>query len=99
PQPISSTSAAGVTTINGVSNYGWCEGDWYVYGGPPGVPNRAAFQPHARRRFSAFTDGLSPTLLGAEVKTHQQACHDCTGRAGSPRPPRPIPGWCPIPPP
>ncbi|MFO0957840.1 MAG: DUF1559 domain-containing protein [Isosphaeraceae bacterium] len=25
----------------GLSNYGWCEGDWYVYGGAAGPPNRA----------------------------------------------------------
>ena len=24
---------AGVTSTYGVSNYGWCEGDWYVFGG------------------------------------------------------------------
>ena len=29
------------------------------------------------RRLAAFTDGLSNTLLSAEVKTYTQAYHDC----------------------
>ena len=29
-QAFTSTSAAGVTTTYGVSNYGWCEGTWYT---------------------------------------------------------------------
>jgi prepilin-type N-terminal cleavage/methylation domain-containing protein/prepilin-type processing-associated H-X9-DG protein len=80
PQPIVSTTSAGVITTHGVSNYGWCEGDWYVFGGP-GVPasNRSAFGPNQSRRFAAFTDGLSQSLVAAEVKTYQQAFHDCTG--------------------
>ena len=68
-----------MTTTYGVSNYGWCEGDWYVFGGPGAVSNRSAFGPNQSRRFAAFTDGLSQSLLAAEVKTYQQAYHDCTG--------------------
>ncbi len=78
-QPIISMSSTGVTRTYGVSNYGWCEGDWYVFGGPSAVPNRSAFGPNQSRRFASFTDGLSQSLLAAEVKTYQQAFHDCTG--------------------
>lgn len=31
------------------------------------------------RRFASFTDGPGQTLLAAEVKTYQQALHDCDG--------------------
>ncbi len=84
PQPITSTNSSGVTSTYGVSNYGWCEGDWYVFGGPGAtVPNRSAFGPNQSRRFASFTDGLSQSLLAAEVKTDQQAFHDCTGGPAS----------------
>jgi prepilin-type N-terminal cleavage/methylation domain-containing protein/prepilin-type processing-associated H-X9-DG protein len=77
PQPFSSTSSAGVTTAYGVSNYGWSVGDWYTFGGPGGPANRNAFQTNASRPFAAFTDGLSQSLLAAEVKTYLQAYHNC----------------------
>ena len=32
-QSTTSTNSAGVTTTYGVSNYGWCEGTWYTFGG------------------------------------------------------------------
>ncbi|MGP0070254.1 MAG: DUF1559 domain-containing protein [Isosphaeraceae bacterium] len=79
PQPITSTNSSGVTSTYGVSNYGWCEGDWYVFGGPGSASNRSAFGPNQSRRFASFTDGLSQSLLAAEVKTYQQAFHDCNG--------------------
>ncbi len=79
PQAITSTSGAGVASTYGVSSYGWCEGDWYVFGGPGAVSNRSAFGPNQSRRFASFTDGLSQSLLAAEVKTYQQAFHDCSG--------------------
>ena len=43
------------------------------------VPCRppAAIGSNLRRPFAAFTDGLSNTLLGAEVKTYTPAYHDC----------------------
>jgi prepilin-type N-terminal cleavage/methylation domain-containing protein/prepilin-type processing-associated H-X9-DG protein len=86
PQPASTTSASGVTTTYGISNYGWCEGDWYTFGGAAAVaPNRGAFGPNASRRFASFTDGLSQTLLGAEVKAYTPAYHNC----GPPPPPGP----------
>jgi prepilin-type N-terminal cleavage/methylation domain-containing protein/prepilin-type processing-associated H-X9-DG protein len=77
PQPSVSTSSSGVTSTYAISNYGWCEGDWYVYGGLNGIPNRSAFSPNASRRLSAITDGLSQTILAAEVKAYIPAFHDC----------------------
>src|SRR5262249_24923826 len=49
PQPYTSTSSSGVTTVTGVTNYGWCEGDRYVYGGVGRVLNRGAFAVNAGR--------------------------------------------------
>jgi prepilin-type N-terminal cleavage/methylation domain-containing protein/prepilin-type processing-associated H-X9-DG protein len=83
PQPFTSTSAAGVTSTYGISNYGWCEGDWYVFGGPGGVATRSAFGPNLSRPFAAFTDGLSNSLFGAEVKAYTPAYHDCPGAVPS----------------
>jgi prepilin-type N-terminal cleavage/methylation domain-containing protein/prepilin-type processing-associated H-X9-DG protein len=78
PQPKMSTTSTGETAKYGVSNYGWCVGDWYVFGGPtPSIPNRSAFGPNMSRPLAAFTDGLSNTLLAAEVKVYTQAYHDC----------------------
>ncbi len=34
------TNSAGVTTTYGVSNYGWCEGTWYTFGGFAGAGRR-----------------------------------------------------------
>jgi prepilin-type N-terminal cleavage/methylation domain-containing protein len=63
--------------IGGV-NYGFCMGDWYVWGGPDGkIPSRAPFGVNLRRRWSAFTDGTSHTLLLSEVKNYQPYVRDC----------------------
>jgi prepilin-type N-terminal cleavage/methylation domain-containing protein/prepilin-type processing-associated H-X9-DG protein len=79
PQALTTTSVAGVTTTFGVSNYAWCEGTWYTFGGTSGGgPNPSAFGPNASRKFASFTDGLSNTMLGAEVKTYMPSYHDCT---------------------
>ena len=59
--------------LSGVVNYGVCEGDWFVWGGFLGPQNRSAFGPNRSRRLAEFTDGLSNTLLLAEVKTYQAA--------------------------
>ncbi len=85
PNPYPSANAAGVVTaFYAVSNYGWCEGDWYVFGGPTSpAPGRSAFGPNASRRFSEIQDGLSQTALAAEVKAYTQAFHDCTGLSPS----------------
>jgi prepilin-type N-terminal cleavage/methylation domain-containing protein/prepilin-type processing-associated H-X9-DG protein len=56
------------------TNYAWCMGDWYVWGGIPGISGtysfitRSMFSINLSRRFSSIVDGTSNTLLGAEVK-------------------------------
>ena len=59
--------------LSGVTNYGFCGGDWFVWGGFNGPSNRQAFGPNRGRRLAEVTDGLSNTLYAAEVKTHQAA--------------------------
>ncbi len=41
------------------------------------TPNRSAFGPNMSRWLAAFTDGLSNTIVGAEVRTYTQSYHDC----------------------
>jgi prepilin-type N-terminal cleavage/methylation domain-containing protein/prepilin-type processing-associated H-X9-DG protein len=78
PQPFASTNSAGVTSTYGLSNYGWCEGTWYTFGGfGGGGPTPDAIGSNLSRTFASFTDGLSNTLLGAEVKTYTSSYHDC----------------------
>ncbi len=55
----------------GVVDYGVSQGDWFVWGGFNGPQNRSAFGPNRSRRLAEFTDGLSQTMLAAEVKTNQ----------------------------
>jgi prepilin-type N-terminal cleavage/methylation domain-containing protein/prepilin-type processing-associated H-X9-DG protein len=86
-QAFSTTSTAGVTTTYGVSNYGWCEGTWYTFGGfASPAPTPAAIGSNLSRTFASFTDGLSNTVLGSEVKTYMPAYHDC----GAVPPPGPV---------
>jgi prepilin-type processing-associated H-X9-DG protein len=66
----------------GMTNYAWCEGDWYVWGGIAGVPSRCAFSPNRSRRMSEFVDGLSTTLMAAEVKSRQLIQMNCTNLEG-----------------
>ncbi len=61
----------------GVTSYGFNMGDWFVWGGFGGPENRAAFGPNRSRRLAAFTDGLSNSLLAAEVKTYQPQLRNC----------------------
>lgn len=56
---------------SGISSYSWCMGDWFVWNGFRQPANRSAFGPNRARRLAEFTDGLSQTMLGAEVKTYQ----------------------------
>ena len=65
------------TPFFGVSNYGWCVGDWYVYGGGSGIPNRSLFTINASRTFAALTDGSSNTLAASEVKAYQPLLKSC----------------------
>ena len=56
---------------SGITGYGVCMGDWFVWGGFNGPQNRSAFGPNRSRRLAEFTDGLSQSLAIAEVKTYQ----------------------------
>jgi prepilin-type N-terminal cleavage/methylation domain-containing protein/prepilin-type processing-associated H-X9-DG protein len=87
---FTSTNGLGVTTKFGVSSYGWCEGTWYTFGGlAVASPTPSAIGPNLSRRLAAFTDGLSNTLLCAEVKTYTHAYHDC-GAVPPPGPASPL---------
>ena len=78
-QVFTSTSATtGATSTYGVSNYAWCVGTWYSYGGFSNpTPPPSAIGTNLKRTFAAFTDGLSNTVLTAEVKTYTPSYHDC----------------------
>ncbi|WP_165229958.1 DUF1559 domain-containing protein [Aquisphaera insulae] len=76
------TEPADTTKPFGVSNYGWCVGDWYVFGGGGAVPNRSAFGVNVSRKLAAFTDGLSNTLLAAEVRAKQPLYKSCATPSG-----------------
>ncbi len=77
-EAFTSTNSAGLSTTFGVSSYGWCEGTWYTFGGfSGGGPTPCSIGSNMSRRLASFTDGLSNTLLGAEVKTYTPAYHDC----------------------
>jgi prepilin-type N-terminal cleavage/methylation domain-containing protein/prepilin-type processing-associated H-X9-DG protein len=65
--------------LAGVSSYGFCMGDWYVWGGFSSQFNRSAFTTNASRRWAEFSDGSSHTLLASEVKTYQPYLRDCGG--------------------
>ena len=56
---------------SGVTNYGWCTGDWFIWGGFNGPQNRESFGANRSYRLSAITDGLSQTLFASELKTYQ----------------------------
>ncbi len=63
--------------LAGVTSYGFVMGDWYVWGGFNGQPNRAPFEVNRSRRFAEFTDGLSSTLIASEALTFQHYYRDC----------------------
>ncbi len=83
-----------ITTGDGVfsvCNYGWCDGDWYVWGGFNMPLSRSAFNHNYSRRIAEFRDGLSQTLLGSESKTYFPQLRHCLP-AGSGQAPSQIPG-------
>jgi prepilin-type N-terminal cleavage/methylation domain-containing protein/prepilin-type processing-associated H-X9-DG protein len=69
-------------SLFGVSNYGWSVGDWYVFGGGGALPNRSAFCVNLSRSLASFTDGLSNTILSAEVKANQPLYKSCATPGG-----------------
>lgn len=61
-----------------VCNYGFCQGDWYVWGGFQNAQQtRSAFGPNMSRRLAEFSDGLSQTLWMSEGKAHFPYYRDC----------------------
>ncbi|MFO0954377.1 MAG: DUF1559 domain-containing protein [Isosphaeraceae bacterium] len=74
PEPRTDANTGAVTY--GVNSYGWNRGDWLVWGGL-NTSNRAPFDVNVARRFAEVTDGLSNTLLAAEVKTYQPNLNNC----------------------
>jgi prepilin-type N-terminal cleavage/methylation domain-containing protein/prepilin-type processing-associated H-X9-DG protein len=65
--------------LAGVSSYGFCMGDWYVWGSFGSQPNRSAFTTNMSRRWADFSDGQSNTVLASEAKTYQPYLRDCGG--------------------
>lgn len=74
------------------TNYGWNMGDWYVWGGLVGQDNRGAFQFNRSRRLAAFLDGLSQTMIAAEVKAQQRYLRDFSGGLALIQSPGTVPG-------
>jgi prepilin-type N-terminal cleavage/methylation domain-containing protein/prepilin-type processing-associated H-X9-DG protein len=72
-RPEVSTHSFGLA---GVLNYGVNMGDWYVWGGSAGVASRAPFTVNAAKTFSSMTDGLSNTILMAEVRAYHAYYRD-----------------------
>jgi prepilin-type N-terminal cleavage/methylation domain-containing protein len=62
--------------IGGV-NYGFCMGDWFVWGGVGLRQTRSAFGVNLNRKWRDFTDGTSNTLLLSEVKNYTPYVRDC----------------------
>ena len=65
----------------GPTNYGFNRGDWYVWGGFNAPENRGAFTVNRSRALADVRDGLSNSILAAEVKTYQPYYRDCGGLA------------------
>jgi prepilin-type N-terminal cleavage/methylation domain-containing protein/prepilin-type processing-associated H-X9-DG protein len=65
------------------SNYGWCMGDWYVWGGSPGASNsfsqqcRSLFTINLARSIANVLDGTSNTLFAAECKAYAPQLRSC----------------------
>jgi prepilin-type N-terminal cleavage/methylation domain-containing protein/prepilin-type processing-associated H-X9-DG protein len=72
PQPVNSDFGP-----TAVTSYGWCMGDWYVFGGIGAFPTSGSFGPNLGRRLSHFTDGLSQTMLASEVRGRQYLRTNC----------------------
>jgi prepilin-type N-terminal cleavage/methylation domain-containing protein/prepilin-type processing-associated H-X9-DG protein len=78
PSEVSQEPSTHDYGVAGVSSYGSSSGDWFVWGGFDGPENRSAFGPNRARRLAQFLDGLSGTILMAEVKTYLP-CYICDG--------------------
>ena len=80
----------GVNRAN--TSYGMNRGDWYVWGGlVSAAPPQSPFRTNVSVRFSELADGLSATLLVAEVKTRFPYLRNCGGLQFAPVNSTPIP--------
>ena len=77
---VATNPTTGVTTTYGISNYAWNVGTWYSFGGYAlPTPTSGAIGSNLSRTLASITDGLSNSLLAAEVKTYTPSYHDCKG--------------------
>jgi prepilin-type N-terminal cleavage/methylation domain-containing protein len=76
PDPGPASANVGVSNV---TNYGFCMGDWFVWGGFNGPDNRSAFGPNRVRRWADFADGTSQTVVACEVRAKQPLYRDCGG--------------------
>lgn len=76
PDPNPAPANVGLSNI---TNYGWIQGDWYVWGGFSAPVNRSAFGPNRSRRIAEFVDGTSNTMVAAEALAKQPLFRDCGG--------------------
>ena len=77
----------------GGANYGFAMGDWFVWNGQnASPPPRGAFGVNLKRNWNSFSDGLSNTLLFAEVKNYQPLIRDCAGGLSLINDPNTVPG-------
>lgn len=65
--------------LSNITNYGWIQGDWYVWGGFSAAGNRSPFGPNRSRRIAEFADGLSNTMVASEGLAKQPLYRDCGG--------------------
>ncbi|WP_435020407.1 DUF1559 domain-containing protein [Tundrisphaera sp. TA3] len=61
----------------GISSYAFCSGDWFVWGGVSGPYSRSPFSSNRSLPYASVQDGLSNTLMAAEVKTYQPRVTGC----------------------
>ena len=78
PSEIQTAASTHDYGTSAVSNYGWCVGDWFVWGGFSGQQNRSTFGANRSRALKTFTDGTSKTLWASEVKAYQ-SIYICDG--------------------
>jgi len=68
----------------GIANYGFFEGDWFVWGGVGSTAkNRGAFGVNQSRTYGEFVDGLSNTLFMSEGKSYMTYFRDCASFTAS----------------
>jgi prepilin-type N-terminal cleavage/methylation domain-containing protein/prepilin-type processing-associated H-X9-DG protein len=75
------------------TNYAFNRGDWYVWGvAAAAPPPRSPFRVNVCVRLAAVTDGLSNTIIAAEVKTHTPYLLNCGDLSFAPLNARAVPG-------